>query len=84
MFKQTRLLKKNSGWKNWDIFHPKINYFYGIYCADYAGIPPWASEILPGRDGMKNVSASYKGNKKLVVWSRLLSRPVCYPVPARL
>ena len=44
-----------------DVFH-----LYGKYYFDYAEIPPWRSGILPSREGMKNLPASYKRNNKFI------------------
>ena len=47
-------------------FYPGMKYLYGKYCPDYAWIPPRVSMIPPRWDAVKNISASYKYNNKLV------------------
>ena len=57
-------IKKNL--VRWDVFHAGMRYLHEKYCPGYSGILPWTKKILPNRDGMINILASYKRNNNFL------------------
>ena len=43
-----------------------MKFLHGKYNLSYDGIQPWKSVIPPSQDGIKNVPASYKRDKKFM------------------
>ena len=76
-------LSKVGRFSSWDEV-----FIYGKYCSGCAGILPWTSRILLGRDGMKHVLASYKCDnkfmKKLLELSDLVNCPAPLVILSRL